>query len=425
MSWNGSFGLPPPYSYTNGQQSGYHQTQMQPHYAGAYHYRQQGVAVPQSQITIPSPGVFRNQSMASLVPLHMRNRGGPVKCGHEGCLFTGTQKEVEVHKMDRHLIFPPGWQERSKGKRKREEGDNDYVDEEAQFRASGSASILGTNVKLDSPEAIAAWLEERKRRWPSAKRVAEKVTLLHIAHVDPSPLIGIIQVQHRREALERGQILTEPSRPHQLRADSSHGQGGAVVVAVESPALEDEGGRGRPLANEPRPVNADESKRITSATSDTDTSTSTLSSSESDESASDDGSESDMDPVKDAVSSKVELPADTGTEAQSSEANETTAMRICEEAPPKKDPSKQQMLRKNAAQPPKPAYNPFNQRPNLLRNLLMPDIQATVSNLSQAIKFLVANDFLKNVELKPGDAENIPIQPMDIDTQPQQNDTQV
>ncbi|KAF8708368.1 Nuclear fragile X mental retardation-interacting protein 1 (NUFIP1), partial [Rhizoctonia solani] len=470
MSWNGSFGLPPPYSYTNGQQSGYHQTQMQPHYAGAYHYRQQGVAVPQSQITIPSPGVFRNQSMASLVPLHMRNRGGPVKCGHEGCLFTGTQKEVEVHKMDRHLIFPPGWQERSKGKRKREEGDNDYVDEEAQFRASGSASILGTNVKLDSPEAIAAWLEERKRRWPSAKRVAEKVTLLHITHVDPSPLIGIIQVQHRREALERGQILTEPSRPHQLRADSSHGQvslsqrgrgrgrgrptnqiqietsslnqgprpisnvpgrgshvigrgsrGGSGVAGIRGRGR----GRGRPLANEPRPVNADESKRITSATSDTDTSTSTLSSSESDESASDDGSESDMDPVKDAVSSKVELPADTGTKAQSSEANETTAMQICEEAPPKKDPSKQQMLRKNAAQPPKPAYNPFNQRPNLLRNLLMPDIQATVSNLSQAIKFLVANDFLKNVELKPGDAENIPIQPMDIDTQPQQNDTQV
>jgi hypothetical protein len=36
-------------------------------------------------------------------------------------------------------------------------------------------TILGTDVKLDSPEAIAAWLEERKKRWPSDKRVAEKV----------------------------------------------------------------------------------------------------------------------------------------------------------------------------------------------------------------------------------------------------------
>jgi len=42
----------------------------------------------------------------------------------------------------------------------------------------------------------------------------------------------------------------------------------------------------------------------------------------------------------------------------------------------------------------------------------MPDIQATVSNLSQAIRFLVANDLLENVELKPGDAENVPVQPV-------------
>lgn len=34
----------------------------------------------------------------------------------------------------------------------------------------------------------------------------------------------------------------------------------------------------------------------------------------------------------------------------------------------------------------------------------------TVSNFSQAIHFLVENDFLRDVELKPGDAENVPIQ---------------
>jgi len=37
--------------------------------------------------------------------------------------------------------------------------------------------------------------------------------------------------------------------------------------------------------------------------------------------------------------------------------------------------------------------------------LLLPEIRNTVSNLSQAIRFLVDNDFLENVELKPGDAE--------------------
>jgi len=34
----------------------------------------------------------------------------------------------------------------------------------------------------------------------------------------------------------------------------------------------------------------------------------------------------------------------------------------------------------------------------------------TVSNLSQAIRFLVDNDFLQGVELNPGDASNAPIQ---------------
>ncbi|KAG8902206.1 hypothetical protein FRC01_009633, partial [Tulasnella sp. 417] len=38
--------------------------------------------------------------------------------------------------------------------------------------------------------------------------------------------------------------------------------------------------------------------------------------------------------------------------------------------------------------------------------LLLSDIRTTVSNLSQAIRFLVANDFLEGVELVPGEAAN-------------------
>lgn len=37
----------------------------------------------------------------------------------------------------------------------------------------------------------------------------------------------------------------------------------------------------------------------------------------------------------------------------------------------------------------------------------------TVSNLSQAIHFLVTNDFLENVELKPGQAEEKMIEVVD------------
>ncbi|CAE6470593.1 unnamed protein product [Rhizoctonia solani] len=424
MSWNTGLGS----SYTNGHLGSYHQNQMQPHYANAYHYQQQGAP---AQITLPPPGFSSHQPIASLVPLHMRNRAGPVRCGFEGCLFAGTHKEVEVHKMDRHLIFPPGWQEKgnAKAKRKRNDDDNDYVDEEAQFRTSGVASILGTDVKLDSPEAIAAWLEERKKRWPSAKRVAEKA-------------------QHRREALERGQIFAEPSRPHRSGADSGRG------LAIQPQRGRGRGrGRGRPInqtqteasgtIRKDQPLNVrgriphargrgnygrgngrergqggmPETKylpvnpRDNKVESSTDFSTSTDSSQESDsDTTSDDDSGSDMDPLKDAISYKTEPPRDANTEIQPPSNTQRS-----EEVPLANTGVKKQMPRRGAPQPPKPAYNPFNQRPDLLRNLLMPDIQATVSNLSQAIKFLVANDFLENVELKPGDAEDVPIQSMDVD----------
>lgn len=42
--------------------------------------------------------------------------------------------------------------------------------------------------------------------------------------------------------------------------------------------------------------------------------------------------------------------------------------------------------------------------------LLLPEIRFTVSNLSQAIHFLVQNDFLQDVELQPGDIDNQPIE---------------
>lgn len=39
------------------------------------------------------------------------------------------------------------------------------------------ARIEGTSISLDSPEAIAKWIEDRKKRWPSNKVVEEKVNL--------------------------------------------------------------------------------------------------------------------------------------------------------------------------------------------------------------------------------------------------------
>jgi hypothetical protein len=41
-------------------------------------------------------------------------------CTHRDCTYAGSRKDVELHMMDRHLIFPPGWKDRE-GKRKRDD----------------------------------------------------------------------------------------------------------------------------------------------------------------------------------------------------------------------------------------------------------------------------------------------------------------
>jgi len=67
-------------------------------------------------------------------------------------------------------------------------------------------------------------------------------------------------------------------------------------------------------------------------------------------------------------------------------------------------PRPQEWRKLKEPQPRGPPKNPLASRPALLRNLLLPEIRMTVSNLSQAIRFLVDNDFLRKVELKPGQA---------------------
>ena len=41
------------------------------------------------------------------------------------------------------------------------------------------ARIEGANISLDSPEAVAQWIADRKKRWPSNKVVQEKVCVCH------------------------------------------------------------------------------------------------------------------------------------------------------------------------------------------------------------------------------------------------------
>ncbi|KAF7339395.1 Nuclear fragile X mental retardation-interacting protein 1 [Mycena sanguinolenta] len=258
---------------------------------------------------------------------------GNSRCTYKNCTFRGSPQTVETHMMDRHLIFPPGWEKR----KKKPEWDAD------PSLKGKTIPIQGTTVVLDSPEQLEAWIAERKKRWPSAQRVEEKKRKME-------------------EAVARGQLSLEDSglagrkrrRIDDGNANSDRGRGrgrGAARGARGRGRGLDSGWRGRGRGGV-----AQQQTRPPPPASE--------SSSSSDDSD-DDGAPEEIE------STKIEPPAVV--------------------APP----VVQVPNRPRPPQPKQPIRNPFASRPTLLRNF---------SNLSQAIRFLVDNDFLQNVELKPGQA---------------------
>ncbi|KAG8879737.1 hypothetical protein FRB97_001483 [Tulasnella sp. 331] len=380
---------------------------------------------------------------------------GPVRCSHTGCYFRGNHKDVEVHRMDRHLIYPPGWEEQQK-KRKRANEDEDLSDEQIAAKRAGVTTIQGTTLVLDTPEAIQAWIAERKKRYPSAKRVEEKERAL-------------------QEAKDRGQILPNEGqrkrKPFSEEGNSGRGSGrgrGRGRGRGGGRGSSNRGGRGSNIWSTPvtddRPTGSGVRPNHTghpSYTSDrardggwenramrppprrtpNDLPVTPLpakresilgpAADDSDEESGSSGSGSDVDPVRDSVSSRLPtqamddmdigdddelgIDADRGPHVDEDADQED----VVADDPETQNPTQNAMLkdktsnplprppkRRRPAEPRRPPRGPFNNRPSLLRNLLLPDIRTTVSNLSQAIRFLVANDFLEDVELKPGQAAN-------------------
>ncbi|KAI0330571.1 hypothetical protein GY45DRAFT_1345857 [Cubamyces sp. BRFM 1775] len=314
---------------------------------------------------------------------------GNQRCSQPGCSFSGSKKSVETHMMDRHLIYPPGWENRKK---------KDDWDADPSLKGK-PIFIQGTSIKLDTPEAIEQWLEERRKRFPTKQNVEDKERKM-------------------REAVERGQIPFDEMthRKKRRRTDDASGDRGGPSRGGRGGQRGRGRGRGRGRAvdsgwegRRPTESTAENTSpsvsvlpsRPTGAT----TADKTANRDEDASSGEDGGSDSDSDGAPEVVSSK-------GPPVPLDEAADENAMDVAEVGPEDKpepahttDRTSQLVKKPRPKQPRRPLYNPFAQRPSLLRNLLLPEIRMTVSNLSQAIHFLVDNDFLDNVELKPGQAD--------------------
>jgi hypothetical protein len=62
---------------------------------------------------LPSPSVGRSLPPRTAPPTHWYTPGNS-KCISLGCTFTGSANSVQIHMMDRHLIYPPGWHTRKR-----------------------------------------------------------------------------------------------------------------------------------------------------------------------------------------------------------------------------------------------------------------------------------------------------------------------
>ena len=76
-----------------------------------YYQQQQYQPTPPQYPNVPGPS---NPRPRLVQPTGQWYQPGNKRCTYKDCTFTGSHSSVEIHMMDRHLIFPPGWEKRPK-----------------------------------------------------------------------------------------------------------------------------------------------------------------------------------------------------------------------------------------------------------------------------------------------------------------------
>ncbi|KAJ6503444.1 hypothetical protein C8R47DRAFT_1106211 [Mycena vitilis] len=225
------------------------------HYAQAYMQQALPVAATPQCYTTYDPSVPQNSPIPGPSSAPWYQSGGS-RCTYKNCTFRGSAQTVETHMMDRHLIFPPGWEKRKK-----------RPDWDADPSLKGKPiPIQGTTILLDSPEEVDAWVAERKRRWPSAPRVEEKKRKMEEAvargqlSLEDSGLAG-----RKRRRMDDGTADRGRGRGRHVdggNADRGRGRGTPRARGRGRGVDAGWGGRGRggmPVQQRPPPAQADSS----------------------------------------------------------------------------------------------------------------------------------------------------------------------
>lgn len=226
---------------------------------------------------------------------------------------------------------------------------------------SHSSVIPGLNIQLDTPELVARWIAERRKRWPTAAVVEQKML-----HSWDGPT--------RRSARRSDQRVQQATEAQSRGADAHSGGSASETAGSVSGASSDD--------NDEKVVE-DRGQEVEVS------------------------SGSDMDETKDAVSSKVPPPSlqDRGSRPLCRFFQHGTCRNgdSCTHRHEIGTMAERQDGGKKRKRPRAPSPNPF-EAPHLLRALLRNEIAQHVNCVAQVVRFLVRNHLLAGFEHKAGDA---------------------
>ncbi|GAC95445.1 hypothetical protein PHSY_003021 [Pseudozyma hubeiensis SY62] len=252
------------------------------------------------------------------------------------------------------------------------------------------ATISGLNIQLDSPELIAEWINQRKKRWPTQSVVQEKLRERHERQQRSEAIYGPRPTPYNKRQRDEATASMAGST-----ADRPH----AHEVTREVP---DE--KRQKFGGEYRAAAEGGGKDSTSIQ---------------------DESESDDEAPEEASSKVPVAPLEEDTAPRSRFDATQDRRPICthflqgrcnygDRCKKRHDTASQQPQQQQQQQantkpirrphPRPPPVNPFDQ-PDLLRQLLRNEIEKHVDAVGQAIRFIVDNDMLLHVETEEGQAE--------------------